>query len=548
MSGHFSSLQTEQHSHPVVLLVDDSPTLLLQMRKMLEQAGFIVAEATSGAETLALFSQLKPDFVLLDVMMPGMDGFETCARLRQLPHGSRTPVVMVTSLDDIHSINRAYEVGATDFVTKPINAVILKHRVRYMMRAGRTLQERDRNEEVLQQTQAELERHVADRTAELEQSTKQLQQEVRERQRAEEELRDAHAHLSFLIENLPLAVIEWDAQMRVRRWSPQAEQMFGWSAQEVLGKHFHEWRFIPQEEVNAVDHSVASLQAGDTPRHVSHNRNYRKDGVIIECEWYNSVLRDTSGIVESVLSLIQDVTKRQEAERLKDELISTVSHELRTPLTSLRGFAELMLKRQFPPDKQRKFLTVIHGEALRLTNLINDFLDLQRIESGRQTYDFAVLDLGALLQQSITVFSGSQSPHTFRLHIPTGFPPVRGDRDRLQQVFANLVSNAIKFSPEGGVITLGAEEQEGAALLWVSDQGIGIPAEAVPNLFSKFFRVDNQETRRIGGTGLGLALVKKIIEAHQGRIWVESTQGQGSTFFFTLPLAQAITHDTVMIA
>jgi PAS domain S-box-containing protein len=537
MSEHFASLQTEPHLHPVVLLVDDSPTVLLQMRKTLEQAGFIVEEASNGAETLAVFPRLKPDLVLLDVMMPGLDGFETCERLRRLPNGTRTPVIMITSLDDIHSINRAYEVGATDFVTKPINAVILKHRLRYMMRANRALQELYHNEEVLQQTHAELERRVADRTAALELSTLRLQQEVQERQRAEEELRDAHAHLSFLIENSPLAVIEWDAQMRVRRWSPQAEQMFGWTAEEVLGKHFREWQFVPQEEADSVDHLVASLQTDNKPRSVSHNRTYRKDGVIVECEWYNSVLHGASGLVESILSLIQDVTERQETERLKDELVSTVSHELRTPLTSLRGFAELMLKRSFSPQKQREFLSIIHKESIRLTNLINDFLDIQRMESGRQVYHFAAVDLPAFMRDTLALFLSEDSPHQFHLHVPTPVPPVRADQDCLRQVLTNLLSNAVKFSPKGGGITLGAALREDSVVVSVADQGIGIPQEAFPHLFSKFFRVDNQETRSIGGTGLGLALIKKIVEDHAGQVWVKSQVDVGSTFFFTLPLA-----------
>jgi PAS domain S-box-containing protein len=541
MSEPLSLLQSEQHTHPIVLLVDDSPTVLMQMRKMLEQAGFVIIEAKNGAETLTLVSRAKPDLVLLDVMMPGIDGFETCARLRQLPHGSRIPVVMMTSLDDIHSINRSYEVGATDFVTKPINTVILSHRLRYMIRASRAMQEHYRNEEVLQQTQAELEQRVAIRTAELEQSTQQLRQEIQERQRAEEELRDAHTHLSFLIENSPLAVIEWDAQLRVQRWSPQAEHMFGWSAREVLGKHFHKWRFIPQEDGNNTIHSIASLHNGNAPRNVSHNRNYRKDGTIIECEWYNSVLHDASGHVESVLSLVQDVTKRQETERLKDELVSTVSHELRTPLTSLRGFTELMLQRDFSPQKQREFLSIIHKESIRLTNLINDFLDIQRMESGRQVYHFETIDLNSFLRDTLALFVTGGSPHRFLLELPAQLPSVQADQDCLRQVLANLLSNAVKFSPKGGTITLSATQQEDEIVVSVADQGVGIPQEAFPQLFSKFFRVDNQETRSIGGTGLGLALIKKTVESQNGQVWVESTVGVGSTFFFTLPVASSST-------
>lgn len=527
---------SEVNTRPIVLVVDDSPTVLLQMRRSLEQAGFVVEGALSGAETLTIFPQLNPDIVLLDVMMPCMDGFETCARLRQLPDGDRTPIVMITSLDDIYSINRAYEVGATDFVTKPINATLLSHRLRYMLRANKALQELYISKEALHHAHAELETRVAERTVELQRAAELLQCEVQEHRHTAEELRKAHASLQFLVDNSPLAVVEWDKQWRVQRWSTQAERIFGWQAAEVLGKHPDEWPFVVGEDKEIVDRGVAQLQKGD-PRNVTRNRNYRKDGTVIEAEWFNSALRDESGAIVSLLSLAQDITERQQAERLKDELVSTVSHELRTPLTSLRGFTELMLKRDFSPQKQREFLSIIYNESVRLTNLINDFLDIQRMESGRQVYHFETVSLPEFIRDTLSLFMTQGGTHDFRLELGATLEPARADSDCLRQVLTNLLSNAIKFSPKGGVVTVSAWRQDEQLLISVADQGMGIPQEALSQLFSKFFRVDNQETRSIGGTGLGLALVKKIIEAHEGEVWVESAEGVGSTFFFTLPLA-----------
>ncbi|MBM4255742.1 MAG: hypothetical protein FJ147_07575 [Deltaproteobacteria bacterium] len=233
----------------------------------------------------------------------------------------------------------------------------------------------------------------------------------------------------------------------------------------------------------------------------------------------------------------------QEVDQLKDDLISTVSHELRTPLTSLLGFTELMLERDFPPARQRDLLGIMHRESQRLTNLINNFLDLQSITTGQPRYHFTETQLTPLLHEAVSVFSQSDGKHEWKLSIPDALPSIRIDTERIQQVLANLVSNAVKFSPEAGTITVGAELQQAEIKVWVADQGIGIPAEALPNLFSKFFRVDNNETRTIGGTGLGLALVKEIIEAHHGQIWVESALGKGSTFFFTLPAtSQSLAH------
>lgn len=252
--------------------------------------------------------------------------------------------------------------------------------------------------------------------------------------------------------------------------------------------------------------------------------------------WVEVALKSYSQ-VQKVREAEQAKAQLIERERLKDELVSIVSHELRTPLTSLRGFAELMLKRVFPPEKQREFLTVIHTEAVRLTNLINNFLDLQRMEAGRQTYDFVTVDILSVVCDALSVFShGANGSHHFFLDTPRSLPPVWADADRLRQVLTNFLSNAVKFSPQGGEIHVGARHDGDQITIWVTDQGVGISPENINKLFTKFYRVDNKETRHVGGTGLGLAIVKEIVEAHKGRVWVESTLGSGSTFFFAIPV------------
>lgn len=525
-----------EKERPLVLIVDDDFTIRLLMREALEQSGFLVTEAGNGPEALTLFPQQPPAIVLLDVMMPDVDGFMTCAALRRLPGGARIPVVMVTGLDDLDSINRAYEVGATDFITKPIVWPILGHRVHYILRSSRAMEELRESQAALRQAHNELELRVQERTAELAHTNRALQDEVAERTRTEEALQEAHQRLRFHVENSPLAVIEWDSEFCVQGWSPQAEHIFGWKAEEVLGKQAMEWPFVPPEEVTRVSKAMEDLLTGHSPREAVANQNYRQDGSIVDCEWYNSAFVDKQRGLISVLSLVQDVTERKAVERLKDELVSTISHELRTPLASLRGFAELLLTRKFPLEQQREFLSIIHNESKRLANLLNDFLDLQRMEAGRQEYHFKATDILALASETIAVFQANNNGATIRLMQEPIPPFVHADADRLRQVFLNLLSNAVKFSPHGGEITVGTRQEGADLMLWVCDQGIGIAPDALPKLFTKFFRADNKETRTIGGTGLGLALVKRIITAHGGDIWVESTLGKGSTFFFTLPL------------
>lgn len=236
--------------------------------------------------------------------------------------------------------------------------------------------------------------------------------------------------------------------------------------------------------------------------------------------------------------MAHDITQRKEIERMKDELVSTVSHELRTPLASMMGFSELLLEREYPAEKQREFLGIIRAESRRLSELINNFLDLQRIESGRQAYDMVRVEVPLLLRETLAVFETTDPRHAFTADLPGDLPTVTADLARLRQVFSNLLSNAVKYSPEGGAICVGARVENGRLLLWVRDEGIGMAPGDVPRLFTRFFRGENAARCGIHGSGLGLALCREILRKMQGEIWAESELGVGSTFYVALPAAE----------
>jgi len=234
--------------------------------------------------------------------------------------------------------------------------------------------------------------------------------------------------------------------------------------------------------------------------------------------------------------LIHDVTADRDLARTKDELISVVSHELRTPLASLTGFTELMLTRSFNEEQRTKFLETMLGEGKRLTALINDFLDMQRMEIGRQPMRIEPTDLLGLVDHSLMA-AGPDEAHPTVLDLPPSLPDVPADPDRVQQVLTNLISNARKYSPAGGDIQIAARVVDGTVEISVADHGLGLPPEAQASLFQKFYRVDKSDRREIKGTGLGLAICKQIVEAHGGRIWATSPGlGGGSIFAFTLPI------------
>ena len=375
-------------------------------------------------------------------------------------------------------------------------------------------------------------------TTSLVRINEQLRQEITERTLVEEKLRDSEARYRLIAEDATDFISTHTLTGQFSYASPACRSLLGYEPEELLGLCCYEL-FHPEDVPAVKNHYLRLSHAPD--EHAFSYRVQRKDGAYIWVETTTKAVRDAAtGKIQKFLTVSRDISARKEAERIKDELVSTVSHELRTPLTSLRGFVELMLQKDFSRDKQREFLVIIQNEAIRLTNLVNDFLDLQRMESGRQGYDFHLIHIDTLMREVASTLIPATGLHIVQTHFSDQLPPVIADADRLRQVLSNLISNAVKYSPQGGVITLGACPGNEEVVAWIADEGLGIPETALPQLFTKFFRVDNQDTRSIGGTGLGLSLVKNIVEAHQGRVWVESTLGQGSTFFFSLPLAKQL--------
>jgi signal transduction histidine kinase len=249
-------------------------------------------------------------------------------------------------------------------------------------------------------------------------------------------------------------------------------------------------------------------------------------------------LRDENGELRGAVHIVHDVTEQKKMERLKDEMISSVSHEMRTPLTAMLGFTEFLLEHDVPLEQQRDYLQTVHRETLRLTDLIGNFLDLQRMKSDMESYRPEPFDISSLLQEAAHLFSIASKIHRIRVECPPDLPKALGDFQRLQQVMKNLLSNAIKYSPDGGTVTLGAKMEGGKIIVWVKDEGIGIPPDALEKVFNRFYRVNISDRRKLGGVGLGLALVREVVRLHGGEVWVESTVGKGSTFFFSLQVAE----------
>lgn len=241
---------------------------------------------------------------------------------------------------------------------------------------------------------------------------------------------------------------------------------------------------------------------------------------------------------EGTVLVFRDETAKRELERMKSEFLSMVSHELKTPITTLSAFLELLLVKDFPLERRQHFLTICQDECHRLHNLIDQLLHLTRLEAGRFVLQTERAALARTIQECLPAFRETNPNHHYLVGTPFHDPVLEYDPMLVTQAVTNLLSNATKYSPEGGEIEVGLQVLGQEAVFWVKDQGVGIDAENLPLIFEKFYRVDNSLTRETGGTGLGLANVKHIAEAHGGRVWVESRPGEGSQFFFALPLSE----------
>ena len=268
---------------------------------------------------------------------------------------------------------------------------------------------------------------------------------------------------------------------------------------------------------------------------------WRKDGKTIPVEYVASPLLDEGQIAGMVVAF-RDVSERRRLERMKDEFISTVSHELRTPLTSLRASLGLISSGSLAerPEKQKQMLELAIGNCDRLVKLVNDILDFGRVEKGGMPLHFEVHSAGDVLRRAADQKSGAaiKAQITIRLDAPPAIT-VNVDQDRILQVLSELISNAIKFSPPQTILKLAAHPAgEGVVRIAIEDQGRGIPQEKLEMIFERFQQGDASDSRALGGTGLGLAYCRRIVQQHGGRIWAESEPGAGSRFVFTLPAGE----------
>ncbi|MDH7577185.1 MAG: ATP-binding protein [Bacillota bacterium] len=347
------------------------------------------------------------------------------------------------------------------------------------------------------------------------------------------ELAESKVRLEAVLANMESGVLLADHVGHISLVNRAAEKLLGITEKDVLGK----------SHVEVVKNYLLSSLIDEVLR----TRERRKEEVALIfpkeriLEAHAAPIFGARQEPRGVVVVLHDISEIRRLERVRAEFVANVSHELKTPITAVKGFAETLLSGAlYNYRAAEEFVHIINEEAERLSRLILDLLELSKIESREVKMQVEPLELGAQIKWIVNKLKPQfqKKGLTLSTDLPAGAFFVQADRDRLEQVFLNLLDNSLKYTPGGGQVEVSLQEQENEVVVGIKDNGIGIPSEDLPRIFERFYRVDKARSRKLGGTGLGLAIVKHLVEAHRGRVWVESELGKGSVFYFSLPQEQ----------
>ncbi len=493
------------NSEPLILNVDDYDANRYVRSGLLRRAGYRVVEARGGREALARVTSERPDLVVLDVQMPDLDGLEVCRRLRADPDLSSILVLHVSATSTAtDSVVAGLDNGADGYLTDNAEPAVLLATVRSLLRLRRAEQERN---------------------------------EARAR------LTESENRLSRLVGNLRDVVyrLRLHPDLGYEYISPAVTALTGYTPQELCGEPDLVWRIIHPDDIATFQAAAKTAQsAGAVVRWIC------RDGRVIWIEHRLTGIKDGAGRLVALEGVARDITVQKAVEeelrranQAKDEFLATLSHELRTPLNAIVGWSQMLQAGKLPADMAERAIEAIARNAMAQRQLINDVLDVSRIITGKMRLNPSVFDLTAPLTASVEALRPAADAKGIELQLDLGPAtlPLMGDADRLQQVFWNLMANAVKFTPAGGRVTVRAVVNAGLIEISVQDTGVGIPAWFLPHVFERFTQVDSSMNRRHHGLGLGLALVRHLVELHGGTVSADSEgEGLGTTIRVKLPL------------
>jgi PAS domain S-box-containing protein len=527
-----------------ILVVDDNEDNCYLIGTLLKGNGYETVCAANGGEAWDKLRLQKFDMVISDIMMPVMDGFQLCLQCKQDAALKDIPFVFYTATyTDAKDEEFASKIGADKFIRKPAEPDEFIKEIRDVFRRFRegtlTIVKPVETEEkeVLKLYNERLVNKLEHKILDLEKANAETKQA--EAKSAEEAIRRR-----ILIDQSRDGIVVLDDNGKVYEANRQFARMLGYSSEELGQLHVWDWEYqFPNQKV------LEMIQSVDEKGDHFETRHRRKDGTIYDVEI------STNGAIfggqKLIFCVCRDITERKNTEakmiemetlkqinQAKNELLANVSHELRTPLASIKGFIETLIETDVSWSQQQQldFLQLANKEADRLTFLIRDLLDMSRLDSGKMVLDKRTYQVKEILDSVYGVLSVLSENHKLKIIQATDLPPIQADKIRISQVITNLVENATKFSAEGSPIVIEIKAMDESIIFSVEDKGEGIPQEIIGNLFNRFFQAERVVSGKTRGTGLGLAICKGIVEAHGGKIWVESQVGKGSIFSFSLPI------------
>ena len=606
---------------PRILIVDDERYNRQLLEVMLAPEGFQLVTASSGEEALAMVKQQPPDVILLDVMMPGTDGYVVADQIKANFATKNIPIIMITALNNKEARMQALSAGAEDFLTKPVDRAELCMRVRNLSRLknysdfyehqAAVLADQAALLDLAQDAIVALDIHGKilfwNRGAEalygwrseeargfnangllhtqflepIEQIEATLLREGRWEGEATQRRRDgrhvvvagrwalqrdsdaapvrvltinrditsrkkAEAERWLLTERLSLAtavakVGVWELELlgNVLTWDATMSDIYG--IPPTASIPYEQWTgAVHPDDLPAAETALRSVieQKGQGS---CEFRIVLGDGGVKHVAAVQGVVLDSSGKALRVIGVNMDITERKELDRIKSEFIATVSHELRTPLTSIRGSLGLVSggAAGVLPEQAARLIDVAYRNTDRLTRIVNDILDAEKLGCGQMSLELTRQSLAALVEQAVEENHGYSRSHQVRFVILAPLPQVMvmADANRILQVLANFLSNAAKFSPAEATVDIGMAVDGTNVRVSVTDHGPGVPAAFRDRIFERFSQADTSDSRRKGGTGLGLTIAKALIERMQGTIGYTTHAGFGTTFFFDLPVS-----------
>ncbi|WP_371819356.1 ATP-binding protein [Tolypothrix sp. PCC 7910] len=521
-----------------ILLADDNADMRDYLKRFLSDY-YQVETVGDGNAALNAIRENPPDLVLTDVMMPGIDGFELLRSLRNEPKTQYIPIILLSARAGEESRIEGLAAGADDYIVKPFSAKELLARVEASLKLSHLRQEAQLREKDLRM---------------------QAEAALSDRQQIEASLRDSEERFRQMAETIESVFWLSDATANKLLYvSPAYEQVWGRSP-EILYHNLSSWieTIHPDDRDLVIKATEKCITNGN---HTEEYRIVRPDGTIRWIRDRGFLVRDEDGQAYRIAGVAEDISDRKQVEqerellllreraareeaerasRIKDEFLAVLSHELRSPLNPILGWSKLLQNGKLSPSATAEALATIERNAKLQVQLIDDLLDVSRILRGKLVLNAIPLDLCSIISSALETVRLAAEAKSLEIH--THITPkvsVIGDATRLQQVVWNILSNAVKFTPSGGKIEVGLTCVGTNAQIQVRDTGKGISAEFLPYVFEHFQQEDGSTTRQFGGLGLGLAIVRQLVELHGGTVGVVSPgEGQGATFTVYIPLAK----------